>query len=128
MTGPLRTGTGPPDGCPLCAALWEDSDGCEVEAFTDFIDGIERERIVVGDERDLAPEAMWAEGYCGDCGADVGQPHHGRCELERCPRCEEQAIGCECLIPGQARNLVSARATSREQLLDEITGREGRRE
>jgi hypothetical protein len=62
-----------------------------------------------------------AAGYCRDCGADVGRSHHGGCDLERCPRCDTQANSCECLIPGQRRNLVSNRATTRAQLFDDIT-------
>ena len=64
------------------------------------------------------------EGYCHDCGADAGRPHHGGCELERCPRCHEQAICCECLIPGQGRNYVSAQSTSKEQLFRSLGSRE----
>ena len=34
--------------------------------------------------------------YCGDCNAGIGQQHHPNCDLEECPSCHGQALGCEC--------------------------------
>lgn len=36
---------------------------------------------------------------CHDCGARAGQPHHPGCDMERCPKCGGQAIGCDCDLP-----------------------------
>ena len=33
---------------------------------------------------------------CHDCGIINGNIHHFGCDMERCPKCEEQIIGCEC--------------------------------
>lgn len=35
---------------------------------------------------------------CHDCGITNGFPnyHHPGCDMERCPKCGGQAIGCEC--------------------------------
>jgi hypothetical protein len=34
---------------------------------------------------------------CPDCGAKPGQLHEGGCDVERCPRCGFQLIGCNCI-------------------------------
>jgi hypothetical protein len=34
---------------------------------------------------------------CGDCGANPGDYHERGCDVERCPRCKGQAIGCRCV-------------------------------
>lgn len=33
---------------------------------------------------------------CGDCGARRGRFHHLGCDVERCPKCHQQLIGCGC--------------------------------
>jgi hypothetical protein len=50
------------------------------------------ERVKWGDEPD-----DWARGRrCGDCGVVPEGIHHLGCDIERCPRCGQQLIGCEC--------------------------------
>lgn len=41
----------------------------------------------------------WDENIrvCNDCGTVYGHLHHPRCDLEECPRCHQQLIGCGCL-------------------------------
>lgn len=34
---------------------------------------------------------------CHDCGAPVGALHVPGCDVERCPRCGNQAVGCDCI-------------------------------
>lgn len=36
-------------------------------------------------------------GRCHDCKVDNGQKHHPGCDMERCPKCKGQLIGCGCL-------------------------------
>lgn len=39
----------------------------------------------------------WKERYlCHDCNVVYGQYHHLGCDMERCPICGSQLIGCEC--------------------------------
>ena len=39
---------------------------------------------------------------CGDCAAPIGSPHHKGCDLEDCPRCGQQFIGCGCIMTEKA--------------------------
>jgi len=43
--------------------------------------------------------AMWQEVItrpCHDCGVVAGELHLYGCDMERCPRCKGQRLGCEC--------------------------------
>lgn len=42
----------------------------------------------------------WVESgeRCPDCGAKYGYYHHLGCDVERCPVCGDQQIGCACDI------------------------------
>jgi hypothetical protein len=45
-------------------------------------------------------ETIWPGrliGRCGDCGVVAGGIHHFGCDMEQCPRCGEQLIGCDCV-------------------------------
>lgn len=55
---------------------------------TSFPDGVELDSIPYTDvDRDRR---------CHDCGVKVGGYHHPGCDMERCPRCKGQLIGCRC--------------------------------
>jgi hypothetical protein len=55
-------------------------------------------RIRYGDESgEMAGGVLaWAGQPCPDCYVIVGQYHTGGCDLEECPRCHGQALGCPC--------------------------------
>jgi hypothetical protein len=44
---------------------------------------------------------------CPDCGTAVGQKHKGGCDIELCPRCGLQAIGCDCIYEVCGMNVVT---------------------
>ncbi len=37
-------------------------------------------------------------GECHDCKASPRKRHHPSCDVERCPRCQQQFISCRCLV------------------------------
>lgn len=63
------------------------------------IAGREYPRIRYGneiEERDWVAKFARQGTPCGDCGVQPGEQHLIGCDLEQCPRCHGQAIGCEC--------------------------------
>lgn len=53
-------------------------------------------RIKYGDESPRAILFGWGDVPCGDCGVIKGQYHTDGCDLEECPKCHGQALGCPC--------------------------------
>jgi len=43
---------------------------------------------------------------CNDCAAPYGTPHHYGCDVERCPVCGTQFIGCDCFHDGSEMEFV----------------------
>jgi len=77
--------------CEYCEEKFGNNEGC-MGYF--LIHGKKFERIKFGDESD-----DWGKesGSCNDCGVKVGQIHHWGCDIERCPKCNGQAMDClEC--------------------------------
>lgn len=77
--------------CELCGQRMLRSDGCACEEV--LCDGKVYSRIRYGDE-----QHEWGSERCHDCGAAVGHFHHLNCDVEECPACGGQLIGCDCDI------------------------------
>ena len=67
------------------------------------INGKPYERIRFGDEGKRWEAKDWAAnavGQCGDCAVAKGEFHVVGCDIETCPSCGGQAIGCNCEYEG----------------------------
>jgi hypothetical protein len=70
--------------------------GCSLGIAT--LDGVLFTRIQLGRESD-----DWWLGHdpatsCHDCSVVTGQRHHVGCDMEQCPRCGGQLLGCGCTV------------------------------
>jgi HEPN domain-containing protein len=58
-------------------------------------------RFKYGDEPMwLQIDPTYAKIPCHDCGVIKGQYHAERCDMEQCPKCKKQLLGCGCWIGG----------------------------
>ncbi len=80
--------------CKECKRGMIESDGCGLFGIP-MKDGSTGDPIKYGKEL----RADWGRdgGRCHDCGARPGHYHHPGCDVEECPGCGGQLIGCECL-------------------------------
>lgn len=65
-----------------------------------YLNDAEYYRIKYGDEKygDEIIPSNWADIPCHDCAVLKGQYHTDGCDVEQCPKCREQALGCGCFI------------------------------
>lgn len=75
--------------CELCGQRMRKVDGCTWEYIESK--GRLHKRIKYGDE-----DFQWADERCHDCACLPGHYHHFNCDVEQCPICGGQLIGCDC--------------------------------
>jgi HEPN domain-containing protein len=68
------------------------------QRITSFSNGNQQfDRIKYGDEPGwLSFNTTFADIPCHDCGVVKGQFHVENCDVEECPKCHQQLLGCEC--------------------------------
>jgi hypothetical protein len=71
--------------CEVCKQEMLPGVGCTLKQFDDM-NGGPYNRIPFESE----------SGICRDCHVRNGQLHHPGCDVERCPKCNGQAISCDC--------------------------------
>lgn len=77
---------------------------CYQEMSGDGVDSCKNnESIIFPDGETLAAVPFKAHDSerCHDCNIADGGFHHPGCDMERCPRCNGQLIGCGCLDDGR---------------------------
>ncbi|MGG3912426.1 hypothetical protein [Rossellomorea vietnamensis] len=69
----------------------------ESQLFTTVsVEGVEYKRVKFGEEADMDVSSLNYQSHCGDCAVKQGYFHAIGCDLERCPKCNDRALGCEC--------------------------------
>ena len=80
--------------CEACRGDMKDVATC-VEVPVETVDGA-LPPIAYGSEEDDWGAASGVR--CHDCFVEPGGFHHPGCDVERCPRCGDQLISCECQV------------------------------
>lgn len=83
--------------CRACGREMLDGVACTLRTYGDYADARQHERVPFGSETTHLVEGPEARA-CHDCGCPRGGLHHPGCDVEQCPICGEQAIGCDCAM------------------------------
>jgi hypothetical protein len=77
-----------PVPCEDCQQVMDVGAGCIFTHVQVSEDGEIFKRVALGEEPD-----DWGDP-CHDCNVTSGQYHHAGCDVERCPKCGNQMLGC----------------------------------
>lgn len=77
--------------CSWCNQEMSPKGDCSGNLEVEFPDGKKLPSIPYN------PEHGGADQTCHDCNVRRGGRHHPGCDMEECPRCTNQLIGCGCL-------------------------------
>lgn len=85
--------------CQDCGKEMLDHVSCDFPYLQQRKNGEKYKRIKYGYGHELEyinPITDPTYKYCHDCGVEAGGLHHCGCDMEECPKCHEQLLGCEC--------------------------------
>ena len=74
--------------CKYCKEGMSEADTCSWNEVVEYPDGTKMPSLTYHRNE--------PSGRCHDCGIKHGGKHHPGCDIEKCPRCEGQLIGCGC--------------------------------
>lgn len=83
--------------CEFCNREMKTADSCiKVPVPIKHGDKVvkELEPVRFGDERRYPNYVVEAHERCHDCNVKKGEYHHVLCDVEECPNCHSQMIGC----------------------------------
>lgn len=72
---------------------------CKKEMSDDNTESCDKLTICFADGPNMVPSTFHfnePNGRCHDCNIKHGGYHHPGCDVERCPRCNNQLITCNC--------------------------------
>ena len=76
--------------CRACNGEMLTADDCPANRIIEYADGVKLPATTY--------HFSEPSGRCHDCGIKHGNYHHFGCDVERCPRCGDQLISCDCLF------------------------------